>query len=162
MKATGFSVCVRTTLSKFSPVGTAESSPGRSPGNNSRHEISPAGTTENAPGCNPGVSRSLKGTIRDSMERASCCQSAFHTCGPGSPRTNVRDAPGHSQPSLRDWSRSECTPRTASWATFSRPYGTDFGECSSHADRLSARAQVVVGGCTGPASAAEGSGAYVA
>jgi predicted amidohydrolase YtcJ len=34
--------------------------------------------------------------------------SAF-TCGPGSPRTNVL---GHSQPSLRDWSRWNCIPRT--------------------------------------------------
>jgi HlyD family secretion protein len=29
------------------------------------------------------------------------------------------------QSSLRDWSQWEFTPRTASWATFSRPYGTD-------------------------------------
>ena len=35
--------------------------------------------------------------------------SAF-ACGTGTPRTNVL---GHSQPSPRDWSRWECTPRTA-------------------------------------------------
>ncbi len=44
---------------------------------------------------------------------------------------------GYSQPSLRDWCRWECAPRTASWtaswATFSRPFGTEFCRCSSHA-----------------------------
>ena len=33
---------------------------------------------------------------------------------------------GYSQPSLRDCSWILCLPRIASWATFSRPYGTEF------------------------------------
>jgi len=65
--------------------------------------------------------------------------SAF-TCGPGSPRTDIL---GHSQPSLRDWSRWKCIPRTdvlgysqpslrdcviAEPVLFLRPCsGTDFG-----------------------------------
>jgi hypothetical protein len=39
-----------------------------------------------------------------------------------SPRTHVL---GHSQPSLRDWSRGYVYPGLTSWATLSRPYGTD-------------------------------------
>jgi len=39
---------------------------------------------------------------------------------------------GHFQPSLRDWVVSRTLPRTTSWATLSRPYGTQFGEGSSH------------------------------
>jgi len=31
------------------------------------------------------------------------------------------------QPSLRDWSSFQIQPRTASWAKFSRPCGTEFG-----------------------------------
>jgi hypothetical protein len=34
---------------------------------------------------------------------------------------------GYSQPSLRDWSRLLSLPRTSSWATLSRPFGTDLG-----------------------------------
>src|ERR1700733_14687401 len=37
------------------------------------------------------------------------------------PRTDVL---GHSQPSLRDCSRCQLLPRTTSWATLSRPFGT--------------------------------------
>jgi hypothetical protein len=37
-----------------------------------------------------------------------------------------------SQSSLRDRSCWECTPSTASWATFSRPSGLNSGKRSSH------------------------------
>jgi hypothetical protein len=33
---------------------------------------------------------------------------------------------GYFQPSLRDCSWRSCLPRTASWATLSRPFGTEF------------------------------------
>ena len=49
---------------------------------------------------------------------------------PGSPRTRVL---GHFQPSLRDYSLALANPGLTSWATLSRPYGTRFGECGSHA-----------------------------
>jgi hypothetical protein len=59
------------------------------------------------------ASRRIRLTLND-------CPSAF-ACGPGPPRTDVL---GHFQPSLRDWSRLLSLPRTSSWATLSRPYGT--------------------------------------
>jgi hypothetical protein len=40
---------------------------------------------------------------------------------------------GHFQPSLRDWVVSQTYPGLTSWATLSRPFGTEFGEGSSHA-----------------------------
>src|ERR1700677_3928480 len=71
---------------KLSPVGTAESSPGRSPGERFERRTSPAGTAENDPGCNPGVLLPPKWTIRDS-------------------RYPTQDhVLGNSQPSLRDCS----------------------------------------------------------
>jgi hypothetical protein len=37
------------------------------------------------------------------------------------------------QPSLRDWSSFPSNPGQASWAKFSRPSGTEFGNAISHA-----------------------------
>jgi hypothetical protein len=55
------------------------------------------------------------------------------------PRTGVL---GNFQPSLRDYSLAPDNPGLPSWATLSRPYGTQFGEGSSHGD---SKAQFVVG-----------------
>jgi len=65
---------------------------------------SPAGTAENYPGCNPGVLLSPKWMARNSQRESVGLvdQLSASACGLGSPRTNVL---GHSQPSLRDWSR---------------------------------------------------------
>jgi hypothetical protein len=39
---------------------------------------------------------------------------------------------GNFQPSLRDYSVARANPGLTSWATLSRPSGTEFGEGSSH------------------------------
>src|ERR1700734_3004455 len=57
-------VCENYSL-QMSPVGTAESSPGRESWVEVRETTSPAGTAENAPGCNPGVPPTPKWTISD-------------------------------------------------------------------------------------------------
>jgi hypothetical protein len=50
----------------------------------------------------------------------------------GKPRTDVL---GYSQPSLAGlWLLAGRDPGLTSWATFSRPYGTQVREASSHAD----------------------------
>src|SRR5216684_6162945 len=49
---------------------------------------------------------------------------------------NTSRFPGSFQSSLRDFSSLESLPRTASWAKFSRPCGTDFAVDGSHADSL--------------------------
>jgi hypothetical protein len=43
LKGTAFRACVRTMIYEFSPGGTAELSPGRSPGYNMRHDPVPQG-----------------------------------------------------------------------------------------------------------------------
>jgi hypothetical protein len=63
------------------------------------------------------------------------CHSAF-ACGAGSPGTDVL---GHFLPSLRDCSWLLSLPRTSSWATPSRPYGTGSRSALS-ADLFSANA----------------------
>jgi hypothetical protein len=60
---------VRTILSQFSPVGTAESSPGRESWVEFEKRPSPAGTAENTPGCNPGEPPALESTISDSGQQ---------------------------------------------------------------------------------------------
>ncbi len=81
--STGFNI------HRFSPGGTAESSPGRSPGKRFEVQASPAGTAENHSGWGPGHN------------------------------------PGDFQPSLAGLVVVMCkVPRTASWATLSRPSGT--------------------------------------
>ncbi len=53
---------MRTAIQRFSPGGTAESSPGRSPGKRFERRTSPAGTAENYPGCSP-ISVNLLGDV---------------------------------------------------------------------------------------------------
>src|ERR1700734_1126058 len=97
-------VCENYSL-QMSPVGTAESSPGRESWVEVRETPSPAGTAENAPGCNPGLPPTLKWTMSDSGQPTpgeiglalDHCHSV-HVWS-SSPRTDVL---GYSQPSLRD------------------------------------------------------------
>src|SRR6202044_3997114 len=94
-------VCENYSL-QMSPVGTAESSPGRESWVEVRETPSPAGTAENAPGCNPGVPPTLKWTMSDSGQPTpgeiglawDDCYSV-HVWS-SSPMTDVL---GHSQPS---------------------------------------------------------------
>jgi hypothetical protein len=82
---------------------------------------SPAGTAESYPGHCPGLpAPNREGSISEVEEPQDCIL-------------------GHFQPSLRDCSSLESFPRTASWATLSRPSGTQFGEASSHADSKAQR-----------------------
>src|ERR1700722_16730282 len=55
------------------------------------------------------------------------------------PRTHVL---GHSQPSLRDCSCFQLLPRTPSWATLSRPFGT--GSCCQLTPRTTSELLSVV------------------
>jgi hypothetical protein len=118
-------VCVRTTLSKLSPGGTAESSPGRSPGKRFETRISPAGTAEIPQDAILGSSTSENGlfairgsqprTIPDFLHAAleTSAYAAFFT----ESRTRLRDSTTHRksgfvlgcfQPSLRDCSLARC------------------------------------------------------
>jgi hypothetical protein len=64
---------------------------------------------------------------------------------------------GHFQPSLRDWVVSQTYPGLTSWATLSRPFGTEFGEGSSHARSKALIAEIQYG----PAKAVPGHKARV-
>jgi hypothetical protein len=90
---------------ELSPAGTAESSPGRSPGERVERRTSPVGTAENYPGCNPGVLLPPRCTIRDSGQKAQDqvlgnFQPSLRDC---SLHMLTQDCVlGYSQPSLRD------------------------------------------------------------
>jgi hypothetical protein len=102
---------------ELSPEGTAESSPGRQSWVYIHTATSPAGTTENAPGRQSWVKLDPKRmpgrrTVLGSLSFANMDAQDYIL--------------GYSQPSLTGLFMAACLPRTASWATFSRPCGTEF------------------------------------
>ncbi len=88
---------MRTIDCKIGPAGTAELSPGRSPGWLVSQK-SPVGTTEKASRNGPEFGQRMG----NSQSR------------------NTSRSPGSFQSSLRDFSSLESLPRTASWAKFSK------------------------------------------
>jgi hypothetical protein len=160
MKGTGFRGCVRVALSAFSPVGTAEKSPGRESWVEFEKRPSPAGTTENDPGRQSWVVWTTGECYGNHPRRT-----RWSIAEVGGTQDCIL---GHFQPSLRDWVVLEPIPRTTpdflyaalgtsayaafftesrtrlcgsnklhrksgpSWAILSRPFGTECGEGSSH------------------------------
>jgi hypothetical protein len=87
----------------LSPEGTAENSPGRSPGYSLSKRCSPEGTAENS-------QDEILGWLKRGEQPGYTGLSSFPL-----------------QPSLRDCSSFSCQPRIPSWANFNRPCGTEFG-----------------------------------
>jgi hypothetical protein len=114
---------------KTSPTGTAESSPGRSPGYRFPARPVPLGTAENTQDGRVCVNLESLSSTKTGEILSSHTHSAVPSCPPHF--SNLPLMPptqdsvlGHFQSSLRDWSCWKPTPRTASWATLSRPFGT--------------------------------------
>jgi hypothetical protein len=107
LKGTGFRGCVRTALAKSSPAGTAENSPGRSPGLATCHRVVP------------------QGRLKMTQDRVLgwLPEPRIVHFGDRVPQDCIL---GDFQPSLRDCSLAHANPGLTSWATLSRPCGTQF------------------------------------
>ena len=101
-----------------SPAGTAESSPGQGPGLACAGRAVPQGRL-----------RVTQDTVLGWLPRITC---SAH--GRGTPGFHPGEFSAVPAGLLR---LSNLSPGLTSWATLSRPYGTQFGEGSSHADCLS-------------------------